>query len=118
MQFVPQRLRGFLRAAVFLERQVGEFFKARGLVLCSLNADDRRAQAGGEMFLLRVVFMVVLSECQNRNGALDDPEHGDGADGVGRDEFGPARNWNVDASYERDQRQRHADEQEMAALDT
>jgi hypothetical protein len=42
MQFVPQRLRGFLRAAVFLERQVGEFFKARGLVLCSLNADDRR----------------------------------------------------------------------------
>ena len=42
LQFVPHRLRGYLRAAVFLERQVGEFFEARGLVVCSLNVDDRR----------------------------------------------------------------------------
>jgi len=52
MQFVPQRLRGFLRAAVFLERQVGKFFKARGLVLCSLNADNRiRASRRRDVFV-------------------------------------------------------------------
>lgn len=68
--------------------------------------------------LLRRFHGVLSMSAENQNRALEDPEHGDGADGVGRDEFGPARNWNVDASYERDQRQRHADEQEMAALDT
>ena len=63
------------------------------------------------------VGFMVLSECQNQNGALDDPEHGCGADGVGRDEFGPARKWNADASHEGDRRQHHTDEQEVAGLD-
>jgi len=49
--------------------------------------------------------------------ALDDPEHGDAADGVGRDEFGPARKWNADAAREDDQEHHHANEQEMAGLD-
>lgn len=49
--------------------------------------------------------------------ALDDPEHCDRADGVGRDEFGPARKWNADAAGEKDQRQHHADKKEMASLD-
>ena len=51
------------------------------------------------MFCLRLVFMVVLLESENQDGALDDPEHGDGADGVGRDEFRPARKWNADATH-------------------
>jgi len=49
--------------------------------------------------------------------ALDNPEHGDAADGVGRDEFGPARKWNADTAREDDQEHHHTDEQEMAGLD-
>ena len=49
--------------------------------------------------------------------ALDDPEHGDAADGVGRDKFGPARKWNADTAREDDQEHHHANEQKMAGLD-
>ena len=49
--------------------------------------------------------------------ALDNPEHRYTTDGVGRDEFGPARKWNADLAREGDQRQQHADEQKMAGLD-
>jgi len=38
-----------------------------------------------------------FQNAENQNGALDDPEHGDAADCVGRDEFDPARKWNADA---------------------
>jgi hypothetical protein len=47
--------------------------------------------------------------------AFDDPEHGDGADGVGRDEFRPARKWNADAAREDDQEHHHANEQEISS---
>jgi hypothetical protein len=44
----------------------------------------------GRLLLRR--FHGVLSEsAENQNRTLDEPEHGYGADSVGRDEFGPAR---------------------------
>src|SRR5436190_20052163 len=71
---------------------------------------------GGRIAFFAWVYLLCLIRSKSRD-PFDNPEHRGGAYRVRRNEFGPARQWNADAADERDERQHHADEQEVPRLD-
>ena len=81
-------------------------------------ASWRRGSAGDcSMGLIVEIKTFRSSENQKRKATLDNPEHGDGADSVRRDELCPARAGTRMRRTRGNQGQRHANKEEMAGLD-